>query len=105
MGSCTTSLLAAPSSFVASQDCTQCRACSLLCVCLLLACRFGSLAAKQISEVIGSLRGKSISVGPSKDQTELHMTAILNPLTREAQRLSQVGSVVGACDILGCLPG
>lgn len=65
------------------------------------ALRFGSLAAKQISEVLGSLRGASISAGPAADQTELHMTAILNPLTREAQRMSQVRLVKfndGCCD-------
>lgn len=53
-------------------------------------CRFGSLAAKQISEVLGSLRGKGLLSGPAKEASELHLTAIINPLTREAQRLSQV---------------
>uniref|UniRef100_A0A383VGR8 UDP-glucose:glycoprotein glucosyltransferase n=1 Tax=Tetradesmus obliquus TaxID=3088 RepID=A0A383VGR8_TETOB len=52
--------------------------------------RFGSLAAKQISEVLGSLRGRGLSSGPPKESSELHLTAIINPLTREAQRLSQV---------------
>ncbi|WIA20770.1 hypothetical protein OEZ85_005134 [Tetradesmus obliquus] len=52
--------------------------------------RFGSLAAKQISEVLGSLRGRGLSSGPHKESSELHLTAIINPLTREAQRLSQV---------------
>eukprot|EP00879_Flechtneria_rotunda_P024541 GHRR01026020.1.p1 GENE.GHRR01026020.1~~GHRR01026020.1.p1 ORF type:complete len:588 (+),score=241.16 GHRR01026020.1:107-1870(+) len=51
--------------------------------------RFGSLQGKQVSEVLGSLRGKPIPVGPS-DDSELHITAILDPLAREAQRLSQV---------------
>jgi UDP-glucose:glycoprotein glucosyltransferase len=55
-----------------------------------LLCRFGSLAAKQISEVLGSLRGKGLISGPAKETSELHLTAIINPLTREAQRLSQV---------------
>ncbi|KAF8062716.1 hypothetical protein HT031_004046 [Scenedesmus sp. PABB004] len=52
--------------------------------------RFGSLAAKQISEVVGSLGGKSVSVGPRRSTAELQLTAIINPLTREAQRMSQV---------------
>eukprot|EP00882_Tetradesmus_deserticola_P014252 GHRQ01015150.1.p1 GENE.GHRQ01015150.1~~GHRQ01015150.1.p1 ORF type:complete len:663 (+),score=343.25 GHRQ01015150.1:862-2850(+) len=52
--------------------------------------RFGSLAAKTISEVLGSLHGKGLSSGPAKEASELHLTAIINPLTREAQRLSQV---------------
>jgi hypothetical protein len=58
--------------------------------CLASGCRFGSLAAKQISEVLGSLRGKGLVSGPAKETSELHLTAIINPLTREAQRLSQV---------------
>jgi hypothetical protein len=40
--------------------------------------------------VLGSLRGKGLMSGPAKESSELHLTAIINPLTREAQRLSQV---------------
>lgn len=57
---------------------------------LLHCCRYGSLAAKQISEVLGSLVGRSVRAGPPPQEAELRLTAILNPLTREAQRLSQV---------------
>lgn len=54
-------------------------------------CRFGSLQAKQIVEALGSLGGTSaVSTGPPQEGAELSLVAILNPLTREAQRMSQV---------------
>lgn len=43
------------------------------------------------AEVLGSLSDWAVvSVGPPANDAELQLTAILNPLTREAQRLSQV---------------
>ncbi len=44
-----------------------------------------------LAEVLGSLSDwAAVTVGPPADDAELQLTAILNPLTREAQRLSQV---------------
>lgn len=43
------------------------------------------------AEVLGSLSDWAVvTVGPPADDADLQLTAILNPLTREAQRLSQV---------------
>ncbi|GBF95627.1 UDP-glucose:glyco glucosyltransferase [Raphidocelis subcapitata] len=53
--------------------------------------RFGSLQAKQISGILGSLKGKAVRAGaPQGPDTLLQLVAITNPLTREAQRMSQV---------------
>jgi len=44
-----------------------------------------------LPEVLGSMSSwASVVVGPPVETAELQLTAILNPLTREAQRLSQV---------------
>lgn len=47
--------------------------------------------------VLGSLNtaAGSVTVGPPAADAELQLTAILNPLTREAQRFSQVRMVAG----------
>lgn len=43
------------------------------------------------AEVLGSLSDWAVvTSGPAANDAELQVTAILNPLTREAQRLSQV---------------
>lgn len=57
--------------------------CAALC-CAVLPCAV-------LSEVLGSLSDWAVvSVGPPAADAELQLTAILNPLTREAQRISQV---------------
>jgi hypothetical protein len=50
-------------------------------------------AAVCCAEVLGSLSDWAVvTSGPAASDAELQLTAILNPLTREAQRISQVGS-------------
>lgn len=60
--------------------------CTELCVVCFLCGVAGVLP-----EVLGSMSSwASVVVGPPVENAELQLTAILNPLTREAQRLSQV---------------
>jgi hypothetical protein len=55
-------------------------------------CRRRAAAATTITAgIMGNLKPyASVSVGPAAADAELQLTAILNPLTREAQRLGQV---------------
>ncbi|KAI8470132.1 MAG: hypothetical protein J3K34DRAFT_469371 [Monoraphidium minutum] len=47
--------------------------------------------AKRITEIMGMLQGKAVEAGTAQNgETLIQMVAILNPLTREAQRMSQV---------------
>lgn len=44
-------------------------------------------------QVMGALRGGTVDIGPpaGTSPSGLHIVCILNPLTRPAQRISQVG--------------
>jgi len=60
--------------------------------------RLSPATSKQLQQVMGILKGKAVEVGTAKPRkgsgkgptSSLHIVAILNPLTRAAQRISQV---------------
>ena len=59
--------------------------------------------AKQLGKVLKSLKETAASAGTSEGNADLQVLAIMNPLTRVAQRMSQVSSGVQCFYIIAAL--